>query len=87
VHYKIQKREFIMNVLEMMQKDPNSVVGVLVEYDFGGTTSIINTVKDAVIRNYTWDDEGNKTDALSYLISFDGNHYYIVGNNVTVYRG
>ena len=38
-----------MNVLEMMKKDTQSVVGLTVEYDFGGTKPIVDVINDKII--------------------------------------
>lgn len=68
-----------MTVLEMMENDVNSVVGLDVSYEFGGTKPIVGKV---------WSTSKNKIEAMidgqvstwySYGISFDaGCAYYTV---------
>ncbi len=76
-----------MTVLEMMKKDVNSVVGLKVSYDFGGTKPIIDTITDTRIKENEWEIDGVLTKALSYWISFDGGTcFYGVYKSVTGYE-
>lgn len=65
-------RDYIMTILEMMKKDVNSVVGLKVSYDFGGTKPIIDFITNTEIKEYQWEIDGVWTKYLRYCISFDG---------------
>ena len=59
-----------MTVLEMMKKDIQSVVGLTVQYDFGGTKPIGDVIADARINEYTCTLDGEEHIAKIYMISF-----------------
>jgi hypothetical protein len=64
-----------MSVLEMMKRDVNSVVGLTVEYDFGGSKPIIAMITDACVVEQRGSVEGVRV----YLISFNkGGSYFTV---------
>ena len=56
-----------MNVLKMMKKDLTSVIGLKLEYDFGGSEPLIGIVAEARACSYQ-DSEGFV--GLYYVISF-----------------
>ena len=67
-----------MTVLEMMENDVNSVVGLNVSYEFGGskpiTGKVISTKKNTIKSMI----DGQLSTWYSYGISFDGRWYYTV---------
>ncbi len=69
-----------MTVLEMMKRDVNSVVGLTVEYDFGGSKPIVETVKSAYSKDYfvSLDRNDTPTKCTVYAISFDGLSFFTV---------
>lgn len=51
-----------MYILEMMKKDPKSVIGLTVGVEINGVhNAVIGVVKDAEVKNYSWaiSEEGN----------------------------
>ena len=60
-----------MNVLEMMKEDINSVKGLEVEYDFGGSEPIIDTIANVRVDSQIvkWPN-GSNSELKVYAISF-----------------
>lgn len=70
-----------MNVLEIMKTDLNSIIGSVVEYDFGGSKPIIGKVMAARKNVYLIKaDKFNPEDSVIsvYTISFDGESFFTV---------
>lgn len=68
-----------MTVLEMMEKDVNSVVGLDVSYDFGGSKPIVGKVVSTLKNKIDSMIDGQLCTWYSYGISFDdGCAYYTV---------
>lgn len=68
-----------MTVLDMMKNDLNSIVGKLVEYDFGGSNPLVMNVTHTKKTPYTWIDEDDiERTAYTYAISDGGLSYYTV---------
>lgn len=67
-----------MNTLEMIQNNVNSVIGLTVEYDYGGTKPIIGKIVSSKINEHKMIIDGESSVMYSYAISFDGFSYYIV---------
>lgn len=57
-------------VLEMMKKDAQSVVGLTVEYDFGGTKPIVDIIASGRINEYKCTLDGEEHTRKLYMISF-----------------
>ena len=75
-----------MTVLEMMKRDVNSVIGLTVEYDFGGSAPIVDTIVAANSRDYFVSLDGNDEPrkCTVYGISFNGMSYWTVDKTVKV---
>lgn len=75
-----------MTVLEMMKLDVNSVIGLTVEYDFGGSAPIVDTIVAVNSRDYFVSLDGNDepTKCTVYGISFNGMSYWTVDKTVKV---
>ena len=76
-----------MNVLKMMKKDLTSVVGLRVEYDFGGSEPLIGTIAEARISSYNTVIDGEDYVGKYYTISFTDHHlafYGVYDNNIKV---
>ena len=75
-----------MTVLEMMENDVNSVIGLDVSYDFGGTKPIIGQCQ-AVSKN-AWHNliDGEMSTWYSYSVSFGGAGYYTVDKFTQLFR-
>lgn len=76
-----------MNVLEKMKNDVYSVLGLNVEYDFGGTRPITSTIADARIKEYKVILDGEEFTGKNYLISFidcPWSFYGVYENNIKV---
>jgi hypothetical protein len=74
-----------MNVLEMMKEDINSVKGLEVEYDFGGSEPIIDTIANVRVDNYdVLNLNGEKTLGKVYAISFSEfpSSFYVMHKDV-----
>ena len=67
-----------MNVLEMMQHDKDSVVGLGVSYDFGGSKPIVGKVMSTKKNTIESMIDGEMSTWYSYGISFGGSGYYTV---------
>ena len=68
-----------MNVLEMMQQDKDSVIGLNVSYDFGGSKPIVGKVVSTKQTKIESIIDGQLSTWYSYGISFDaGCAYYTV---------
>ena len=69
-----------MTVLEMMENDVNSVVGMNISYDFGGTKTIVGKVISTSKNKIDSMIDGQLSTWYSYGISFDANGrtYYTV---------
>jgi hypothetical protein len=76
-----------MNVFEMMKQDINSVKGLEVEYDFGGSEPIIDTIANVRVDNYdVLNLNGENTVAKVYAISFSEfpDSFYVMHKDVKV---
>lgn len=73
-----------MTVLEMMKRDVNSVIGLTVEYDFGGSAPIVDTIVAANSRDYFASLDGIDTKCIVYGISFNGASFWTVDKTVKV---
>ena len=69
-----------MSVLQMMENDVNSVVGMNISYDFGGTKPIVGKVMATSKNKIESIIDGQLSTWYSYGISFDANGrtYYTV---------
>jgi hypothetical protein len=68
-----------MTVLEMMQQDKDSVVGLDVSYEFGGTKPIVGKVVSTSKNKIEAMIDGQLSTWYTYGISFDdGGAYYTV---------
>ena len=68
-----------MNVLEMMQQDKDSVIGLDVSYEFGGSKPIVGKVVSTSKNKIDSIIDGQLCTWYSYGISFDdGCAYYTV---------
>lgn len=67
-----------MNVLETMQQNKDSVIGLTLSLDLGCSTPITGIVQ--AVKQNTWNHlvDGVKTISHSYSVSFDGCSYYPV---------
>ena len=57
-------------VLEMMKKDTQLVVGLTVEYDFGGIKPIVDVIATARLTEYKCTLDGEQHTGELYMISF-----------------
>lgn len=76
-----------MNVLAMMKKDLTSVVGLRVEYDFGGSTPLIGEIAEARVCTYKTIHDSEDFVGKYYVISFTDHHlafYGVYGDNIKV---
>jgi hypothetical protein len=70
-----------MYILEMMKKDPKSVIGLTVGVEINGVpNAVVGVVKDAEVKNYSWaiSEDDIKTDVPRYIITFNEIHFYNV---------
>ena len=65
-----------MNVLEMMQQDKDSVIGLNVSYDFGGSKPIVGKVVSTKQTKIESIIDGQLSTWYSYGISFDAGCAY-----------
>ena len=67
-----------MTVLEMMENDVNSVVGLTLSLDLGGSKPIIGQCQ--AVSKYAWHNliDGEMSTWYSYSVSFGGAGYYTV---------
>ena len=76
-----------MYILEMMKKDPTSVIGLTVGVVINGVVdAVVGVVKDAEVRNYSWTVDDIKTDVPRYLVSFDEVNYFRVDRFTSGYE-
>ena len=68
-----------MNVQEMMKQDVDSVIGLTVSYDFGGTKPLVGIIENARIKDYEWtiDGETHITQIYQIAINSDCGFYEI----------
>ena len=79
-----------MTVLEMMKKDTQSVVGLTVEYDFGGIKPIVDVIATARLTEYKCTLDGEQHTGELYMISFmtyPDSYYGVYENNVKILLG
>jgi len=77
-------------ILKMMKDDITSVIGLKVEYDYGGAKPIIDTIADTRIREYKYVADGNEYVGKIYLISFSEcpwSFYGVYGNCIKIIEG
>ena len=67
-----------MTVLEMMQQDKDSVIGLDVSYEFGGSKPIIGKVVSTSKNKIEAMIDGQLSTWYSYSVSFGGAGYYTV---------
>jgi hypothetical protein len=76
-----------MTVLEMMKKDLSSVVGLNIEYDFGGSFPIIGEIGEARINSYKTVLDNEEFVGVYYSIAFADkplSFYGVYKNNIKV---
>lgn len=66
------------NVLEMMKQDINSVVGLCVVYNYGGSEPLVGVVQDVRKTTFNAVVDGENSTIDSYSISFNGWSFYVV---------
>lgn len=74
-------------VLEMMKKDTQSVVGLTVEYDYGGAKPIIDVIANGCVSEYSYTIEDTPHIGKVYQISFMPvplSYYCVYANNVKI---
>jgi hypothetical protein len=75
-----------MSVLEQIKANPKSVLGLTVEYDYGGTQKL--KFKVGAIKKQPWywvDGAGVKHESSVVLIGSDVEAFYVVGaSNVRI---
>ncbi len=79
-----------MTVLEMMKKDTQSVVGLTVDYDFGGIKPIVDVIANARLTEYKCTLDGEAHTGKLYMISFmnyPDSYYGVYENNVKILLG
>lgn len=67
-----------MNVLETMQQDKDSVIGLTLSLDLGGSKPIIGKVVNTKQSEWNTLVDGAMTTWYSYSVSFGGCGYYPV---------
>ena len=67
-----------MNVLEMMQQDKDSIIGLNVSYDFGGSKPIVGKVVSTKQTKIESIIDGQLSTWYSYSVSFGGAGFYTV---------
>lgn len=67
-----------MNVLETMQQDKDSVIGLTLSLDLGGSKPIIGEVVNTKQNEWNTLIDGAMTTWYSYSVSFGGCGYYPV---------
>jgi len=75
------------NILEMMKKDTQSVVGLTVEYDYGGSKPIVDVIANGRVSEYNYTCEGASHIGKIYQISFlsaPWSYYCVYANNVKI---
>jgi hypothetical protein len=75
-----------MTVLEMMKQDINSVVGLTVEYYYGGSKPIVDVVTNAKVVEQPVTVDGEPSTVQIYLISFNGGLSYYTVDKFTKVR-
>jgi hypothetical protein len=75
-----------MYIQEMIEKDPQYVIGLTVTIPFNACDSVTGVIKFAEKRNYSWTVDDGKTDVPRYLVSFDGDKFYTADRFVTGYE-
>ena len=76
-----------VNVLKMMKQDVDSVVGLNVSYDFGGTKPIEGIIGAARIKEFEWTIEGEKHITKRYFIAInDDCCFYAIDKFQTAYK-
>ena len=76
-----------MYILEMMKKNPASVIGLTVGVVINGVVdAVVGVVKDAEVRNYSWTVDDNETEVPRYLVSFDGIKYFNIDRFTSGYE-
>lgn len=76
-----------MNILKMMKEDLTSVVGLRVEYDFGGSEPLIGWIAEARVCAYATLLDGQDYVGKYYVISFTDHpfsFYGVYGDNIKV---
>ena len=74
-------------VLEMMKKDTQSVVGLTVEYDYGGSKPIVDVIANGRASEYSYTIEDAPYVGKIYQISFASSpmsYYCVYANNVKI---
>lgn len=74
-------------VLEMMKKDTQSVVGLTVEYDYGGSKPIVDVIANGRVSEYNYTIEDTPHIGKVYQISFMSvplSYYGVYPNNVKI---
>ena len=77
----------MVTVYEMMMKDPQSVVGLTVEYNFGGTKPIVDVISNGRVSKYNYTIEDEPYIGKIYQISFMSapmSYYRVHVNNVKI---
>ena len=77
-------------VYEMMMRDAQSVVGLTVEYDYGGSKPIVDVIANGRASEYSYTIEGASHIGKIYEISFASSpmsYYGVYGNNVYIKEG
>ena len=75
------------NILEMMKKDTQSVVGLTVEYDYGGSKPIVDVISNGRVSKYNYTIEDEPYVGKIYQISFMSapmSYYCVYANNVKI---
>ena len=67
-----------MNVLDMLTQDTDSVIGLTLSLDLGGSKPIVGQVK--AVKKNEWNNliDGEMSTWYSYSVSFEGAGYYPV---------
>ena len=74
-------------VFEMMKKDTQSVVGLIVEYDYGGSKPIVDVISNGRVSEYNYTIEDAPHTGKIYQISFASSpmsYYGVYANNVKI---
>ena len=77
----------MVTVYEMMKKDTQSVVGLTVEYDYGGSKPIVDVIASGRVSEYNYTLEDVPHIGKIYQISFASSpmsYYGVYGNNVKI---
>lgn len=67
-----------MNVLDMVKQDTDSVIGLTLILDLGGSKPIVGQVK--ALKKNEWNNliDGEMSTWYSYSVSFEGAGYYTI---------